>query len=260
MQSRDQSPLLHVLNRLQADAALEHAEIAMVSALSDRRVRIPQGQPLDAIVRSRPHFLERGWVAQQRILSAGRRQIIRLFLPGDLIPPGLEDTRGLTNAVLVDATPVMAAAARGEAPGLLQAYRVACRREEVRLVNSVVRLGRMTAYERALDLFEELKGRVRAAGLGTDEISPIPLTQPTLSDILGLSSVHTNRVLQRLRQERAIDFRGGVLRWPASGCVIVPSREPAHSRTGTGDAAWADGDAAPSTFPAQAAPQQELSA
>ena len=44
-----------------------------------------------------------------------------------------------------------------------------------------------------------------------DDIFDVPLTQEDLADALGLTPVHVNRMLQRLRKERLIEFRGGTL-------------------------------------------------
>ena len=40
----------------------------------------------------------------------------------------------------------------------------------------------------------------------------LPLTQGDLGEALGLTSVHVNRVLQKLRGEALLDFCNGVLR------------------------------------------------
>jgi DNA-binding transcriptional regulator LsrR (DeoR family) len=46
-------------------------------------------------------------------------------------------------------------------------------------------------------------------GLGDDRRFPMPLTQESLADALGLSTVHVNRTLQQLRRERLIEIAGG---------------------------------------------------
>jgi CRP-like cAMP-binding protein len=40
----------------------------------------------------------------------------------------------------------------------------------------------------------------------------LPLTQKELGTALGLTSVHVNRVLQKLRAESLVEFIGGVVR------------------------------------------------
>ena len=71
------------------------------------------------------------------------------------------------------------------------------------------RLGRQTGYERTAHLLLELGDRLAAAGLGDGRRFPMPLTQESLADALGLSVVHVNRILQQLRRERLIELRSG---------------------------------------------------
>jgi CRP-like cAMP-binding protein len=52
--------------------------------------------------------------------------------------------------------------------------------------------------------------RLAAVGLADEQAFPIPLTQEMLADTLGLSIVHVNRTLQRMRKDRLVEWRGGV--------------------------------------------------
>jgi CRP-like cAMP-binding protein len=60
-------------------------------------------------------------------------------------------------------------------------------------------------------LFCEQFVRARTAGLVSGDAYPFPLTQMQFGDALGLSYVHTNRTLQRLRRSGALDWEGGVV-------------------------------------------------
>jgi transcriptional regulator with XRE-family HTH domain len=48
-------------------------------------------------------------------------------------------------------------------------------------------------------------------GLTTDHSDELPLTQEEIADALGLTPVHVNRVLQRMRREGLISLTGGAL-------------------------------------------------
>jgi CRP-like cAMP-binding protein len=81
----------------------------------------------------------------------------------------------------------------------------------------MVTKGRLTADEQMAHLFCEQYVRARTAGLATGNAYPFPLTQMQFGDALGLSYVHTNRTLQRLRRTGALDWEGGVVtihNWP----------------------------------------------
>ena len=46
-------------------------------------------------------------------------------------------------------------------------------------------------------------------GMGSKEGYACPLTQYLLADALGLSAIHVNRVLRRLREDGLVTFRDG---------------------------------------------------
>jgi CRP-like cAMP-binding protein len=71
--------------------------------------------------------------------------------------------------------------------------------------------GRLTAEEHMAHLFCEQYVRAQMAGLATAEKYMLPLTQLELGDALGLSIVHTNRTLQRLRGTGALTWENGVV-------------------------------------------------
>ena len=82
-------------------------------------------------------------------------------------------------------------------------------RREERLFDQIVRIGRLTAKERVLNLLLELHDRLEAVGLAKDGRFRIPLTQENFADALGLSVVHINRTLQGLRREGLVTVARG---------------------------------------------------
>jgi CRP-like cAMP-binding protein len=80
----------------------------------------------------------------------------------------------------------------------------------------MVGIGRRSAQTRIAHLLCELLARLRAVELAEDHAFRLPVTQAEMGDALGLSTVHVNRVLQTLRGERLIAWRGDsvtVLDW-----------------------------------------------
>ncbi|MDB5460812.1 MAG: transcriptional regulator, Crp/Fnr family, partial [Caulobacteraceae bacterium] len=78
-----------------------------------------------------------------------------------------------------------------------------------RMYDQMVRLGRLTAEERMLNLFLDLYHRLKNAGLVQEDTLKLPLTQELLADALGLSVVHINRTVQKLRAKGYITLRSG---------------------------------------------------
>ena len=152
----------------------------------------------------------RGWIARGAMLEDGRRQIVGLSLPGDVIlAADVVDADmavwALTDASTLDASLLWAAISEGVdvSPRLLEAWR------HFRSAEHVIRLGRLSAYERTAHLLLELYERQSRLGAAEPGVLHLPLTQDMLADILGLSAVHMNRTLQQLRRAGLVDYRTG---------------------------------------------------
>jgi CRP-like cAMP-binding protein len=76
----------------------------------------------------------------------------------------------------------------------------------------IVSLGTRTAAGRMAHLFAELRHRLTAMGLTTDDEFEFPITQSKLAEALGLSAVHVNRVLQSLRAEGVLDIQKNMVK------------------------------------------------
>ncbi|OAS27787.1 Crp/Fnr family transcriptional regulator [Methylobacterium platani] len=219
--ARNPAPPDAVLRRLSAYAPLAPDEEALLRQITARPVPMAARTELvrDGEASPRPQVLVEGWACRQRLLLDGRRQIVVVLLPGDVI--GLDRRRRplpfgavatLTPAQVCDAGPLRErAAGHGGAPGdetgLAAALRQAREMEEIWLVNQVVRLGRQTAYERVAHFLLELRERLAAVGRVQDDRFSFPITQEILADALGLSVVHVNRTMQQLRRDGLIEQR-----------------------------------------------------
>ena len=201
--------------RLSALAPLDGADLHVLEAaavttrrLGSRRELLREGETL-----VRPILVLSGWAAQVRELSDGRRQLIGVVLPGELV--GALACEGAVAAtavitlsdVLLCRPPHRSDLATGS--GLLAAYEASGALAEQHLLAQITRLGRLNAYERTADLLLELHDRLALSGLAGGGRLPLPLTQEMLADLLGLTSVHVNRTLQQLRREGNITLAGG---------------------------------------------------
>jgi CRP-like cAMP-binding protein len=70
----------------------------------------------------------------------------------------------------------------------------------------IISIGRRSPAARLAHLFCELFLRFQVVGLTKDYSYPLPVTQTDLSDVLGLSLVHTNRTCAALREEGLATF------------------------------------------------------
>jgi CRP-like cAMP-binding protein len=76
----------------------------------------------------------------------------------------------------------------------------------------ILSIGRRSAMARIAHILCELLVRLRLVGLADDKGYALPLTQADLADVTGLTSVHVNRMLKKLRDEELLTFRGGQVR------------------------------------------------
>lgn len=206
-----------VLARLNGLAPLAAADVLLVRGLSALREAhvagaelAREGAPL------RPRVILSGWAARTRMLPDGRRQIFAFLVPGDSLglyagrePVALSNCIALTRMESAPAAALVEAAAAAPGGALALSLGRAAATEDAQALGHMLRLGRQTALERTAHLFLELHGRLAAVGLADGPRFPLPLTQETLADALGLSIVHVNRTLQQLRRDRLIELKSG---------------------------------------------------
>lgn len=153
------------------------------------------------------YTLYAGWAFRFKTLPDGRRQILNFLLPGDLLglqaamfDAALYGIEALTDVQLCVLPRRKVWALFGEMPGLAFDVTWLGSREEGIVDENLTSVGRRTATERVAALIVSLYKRAKALGLVADETFAFPLTQQHIADALGLSLVHTNKTLARLRR------------------------------------------------------------
>ena len=164
------------------------------------------------------YLLESGWVARTRLIDDGRRQIIVVFLPGDLMgiksmllerQPDTIECLSDAYVRVIDHKRLLELVARDHGASLRTMFQLA--EDERRLHNWVAALGRGSADERIAPLLLDLHGRLHQAGLANGDGFYMPMTQQEIADHLGLTLVHVNRVLRRLREAGIVTVQRGVV-------------------------------------------------
>ncbi len=89
-------------------------------------------------------------------------------------------------------------------PAIARAMYIAQLVDEGTLRAWIVSMGRRSSIERVAHLVCELYLRMRNVGLHTDGSFSLPLSQIILADALGMTSVHTIRVVKELREAGAM--------------------------------------------------------
>lgn len=205
------APALVRLGALASLAEDERRALRLASEMP-QQLRAPRDLILAGQRTAGPLLVLEGWLGRVRLFSDGRRQILSFLLPGDVIqePDTHQPVATTTITALCDTR--IATAPAAETTGLREAYAVSAALDEAHLLRQIARLGRMSAYERIQDWLVEMHERLALAGCAGADSFAMPLTQETLADALGLTSVHVNRTLQSMRRDGVVEWRGGTVR------------------------------------------------
>jgi CRP-like cAMP-binding protein len=211
-----------LLHRLRGLSLLAAHEVELVLSLGEQPKLHAPGTSICPHEDGSPHarLIVGGWACRPRILPDGRRQMLGLLLPGDLMGDRGE-RRPLALNPVVALTPVrtigigrLVQAVRtrpDDYAGIARALTAIDRGEEIMLLDHIVRLGCQSARQRMSHLLLELYHRLAAIGFVHNGSFPMPLTQDTLGELLGLSLVHVNRIVAQLRRDRIVSIRSGVV-------------------------------------------------
>lgn len=166
-----------------------------------------------------------GWAFRYKSLSDGRRQILNFLLPGDLIGLQQEFAEGAMHGIEAVTDVELCVFPRDglwqlfrEHPGLGYDVTWLSAREEGMVDDNLLTAGRRNAGERVAMLLMHLYRRLEGIGLerkdpdGLGGTVEFPINQQHIADTLGLSLVHTNKTLRRLRQLGLHDIQDGRLR------------------------------------------------
>jgi CRP-like cAMP-binding protein len=170
----------------------------------------------------RAFLIVSGWAFRERLLPDGRRAILELYLPGDLV--GLDDLFVERVPDCIVALTAMAYQAIGrdelerrfkENPETALAVLSYVADEKQRQYRHAARLARLTAFERSAASVDALCKRLSAIGAKHDQhgrpMFRLPLSQQQLADYLGLNVIHLNRTLRALRESGVIKIENGAL-------------------------------------------------
>jgi CRP-like cAMP-binding protein len=210
-----ESALARKLNRFMRLSQDELAALAVLEA----RPRLVAAQTELVHERQAGHrafILQQGWACAYKLLLDGGRQVIDFRPPGDFI--GLRSVllrtsdhnfAAVTDIVIVEMAGQRMLDAFHALPRLGAAILWAASRDEAMVVEHLVGIGRRSALARTAHLLVELGLRLQLVGLGDASGYACPVNQYLLSDALGLTAIHLNRVLRQLRERGLLTVRDG---------------------------------------------------
>ena len=162
------------------------------------------------------------------LLEDGRRQVINFVFPGDFI--GLQSSlMGEMKHTVTASTPMVLCTF--DRHRLWEMFRDHAERaydltwiaavEEHFLGETIATLGQRDATERLAWAFMRIWRRLSAVGLVRDGTVPLPFRQQDLADALGLSWVHTNKTVARLKERGLATWFAGRLSIPDMKAIAL---------------------------------------
>jgi CRP-like cAMP-binding protein len=163
-------------------------------------------------------FVKDGYAIRYKLLRSGKRQILNVILPGDVIgfPVSFFD-RSMYSIVAVSDLTYNSCPLDSyvrlcyEQPQFGLALSWLAAHEAAIYAEHIVDLGRRTPLERLAHFLLEVHARLLAVGRAEAASFQLPFSQEVMADALGLSVPHLNRVMQQLRGGQLITSRSRVV-------------------------------------------------
>lgn len=184
---------------------------ARVESFDARELLVRQGEPLKYSI-----LLLEGFVCRRRDLADGSRMILEIHVPGDFLDlqgfvlKHLEhDVAALTpvRIALVPHTRLVELTERW--PHLTRMLWFTTLVDAAIYRERIATIGRRPAIARVAHLFCELHARLDVAQLVDRNSYAFPVVQADIADATGLTPIHVNRMLKKLRDDGVMTFRDG---------------------------------------------------
>jgi len=180
-------------------------------SIAARRNIYRAGEPSEGVL-----VVCEGWAVRFVQLPNGKRQILSVVLPGDLVSPTsiLERQLSFSIQAVTDVRYCSFSVAEVRAriqddPALFEIWLRLTAAEHRDADKRLVDLGQRAAQERIAALIFHIMARFEERGELQDDEFPFPMSQQQIADFTGLTPVHTCRVLSFLRKNGICDVGHG---------------------------------------------------
>lgn len=159
-----------------------------------------------------------GFAARTHLLRSGKQQIAAVHIPGDFVDLHSFLLKVMDHSVMAFGDCKVAFVAHDHLLILTEKYPHLTRLLWLSTTIDaaiqrawIVSMGRRTAEQHFGHLVCELFMRLKSVDLLKDHSFTFPATQAEVGDILGLSTVHVNRMLQNLRATGFVTWQGNIV-------------------------------------------------
>jgi len=190
---------------------LEASDVQALDALLAFPKSLRAGQILvhENSVADHVYMMVRGMACRYKLLRGGERQILGYLIPGDVCDVHFVTLNKSDHSVVLlgDCEVVKMATYKfktmlAEHPRIERALSLAALHDIAILREWLVNVGQRDALQKVSHFFCEMAYRLARVGqVDEDESFDLPINQMALADTTGLTPVHINRTLQRLRSD-----------------------------------------------------------
>ncbi|MCQ0969593.1 Crp/Fnr family transcriptional regulator [Paracoccus sp. TK19116] len=161
------------------------------------------------------YVVKQGWLFSYTDLPDGRRQIVKIHHPGDVI--GFPDiamkhmTTNLRSVEPVTLCPFPKSALETiftSSPRLSALMLSIALRDQVVFIDLLRVMGRMSAMERVSHFVLDLLARLRITNKDMTDTFRLPLNQSQIADYLGLTNVYISKTFKRLQDDGMLSRDG----------------------------------------------------
>lgn len=205
------------VTRLRRYVELVPADVADLRSLLEGELNV--GKRRDLVVDGYEYrklcFVRDGVAARYKVLRNGKRQIVSILLPGDVVglPGSFLDQAVFSVIALSDMKlevcsldDFVALCYRRPKFGLALSWLAA--HEATMYAERIIDIGRRTSIERLAHFLLETHSRLLIVGRAAENGFELPVSQEVMSDALGLSVPHLNRMFAKLRSDGMIAAEG----------------------------------------------------
>ena len=170
-----------------------------------------EGEPREHL-----YVVKKGWLYSYTDFADGRRQIVKVHTPGDVV--GMADlafadaTTSLRTCTDVKVCPFPKAYVDDvieTAPRIAALLLTIALRDQVVLIDTLKAMGRMSARERVAYFLLDIQARLRVLQGPDLTAFALPLSQSEIGDIIGLTNVYVSKTLSRLEEAGRIQRDNG---------------------------------------------------
>jgi CRP-like cAMP-binding protein len=200
------------LDRLLLRSRLSAEQRRAILELPAHRVNVDVRRDFVAVGDKVDHacLIVEGLVARFAQTRDGNRSIVAFHIPGDMAdlhsvvaPHVTWALHALAPSVIVRVPHAGLIDLAERHPDIAIAFWRDCVADANILAQWTVNIARKDAVARVAHLMCEMSLRYQAVGLAGPQSFPFPITQGNLADAVGLTPVHLNRVLRRLKEDGA---------------------------------------------------------